>query len=95
VAHAILFPIADLWVQQSFLGLLKRYITLKITYFYQSYSLIFFLTGLHSRKKKFKVYFSTGNKGVKGLARIGNAPVIIALTIRGSFAISFSCIEFR
>jgi hypothetical protein len=51
-------------MQQNFIGLLKRYITLKITYFYQSYSLIFFQASLYSRKKKFKVYFSTGNKGV-------------------------------
>ena len=42
-------------------------------------------------KKKFEVYFSTGNKGVDSE---DNTPRF-ALTIKGSKQISFSCIEFR
>jgi hypothetical protein len=52
--------------------------------------LIFFVAILLPRKKKFEVYFSTGNKGVDG----GDTPPDFALTIKGSWQISFPCLEF-
>ena len=56
VAKAILFPDRILLIN----------ITSKITLLLQSYSLIFFVAIRLSIKKKFEVYFSTGNKGVDG-----------------------------
>jgi hypothetical protein len=43
-------------------------------------------------KKKFEVYFSTGNKGVDDGTFLRPD---FALTIRGSMQIYFSCLEFR
>jgi hypothetical protein len=52
----------DYW--KSPIIILARYITSKITLLVQSYSLIFFEPILLSMKKKFTIYFSTGNEGV-------------------------------
>jgi len=67
-----------------------RYITVKITLLSRSYILIFSEAVLLSGKKKSEVYFSTGNKGVDE----GDIPPDFALTIRGSWQINFSCLEF-
>jgi hypothetical protein len=91
IARAIFFLIAATSEWKSPIIILLRYITSKITLLLQSYSLIFFVAILLPRKKKFEVYFSTGNKGVDG----GDIPPDFALTIKGSWQISFPCLEFR
>jgi len=58
------FLIAALSGWKSTIAILRRYITFKITLLSQLYSLIFFVAVRLPMKKKFEVYFSTGNKGV-------------------------------